>query len=254
MTTRRRETAPKSDRIASLSDVLKYARGYEKRETDPRAKKKNFAEGFSRAMATLIAAKLRRHFAGITPDEHGRKQESRARTSKGFKKLDVNYSTPELGLALGVSLKSIHSKTVGSGYRRNYSRNDNELRAEAMDYHQRQPFAVLIGLLFLPIDACDDRTKGKSGDPPHSSFASAVRYFRDRGTRSASDDPLDLLEAFFIGLYDENDDSVVFFDVAESPPKLRRPDSSETLTLEQVVDRIRICYDRRNVRPFEWKD
>src|SRR5262245_27500507 len=81
----------------------------------------------------------------------GRAQNRGARTAKGFKKLDVNYSTPELGLALGVSIKTINYRDPETKrYTKNYSRVDNELRAEAMDYHQRQPFAVLVGLLFLP--------------------------------------------------------------------------------------------------------
>ena len=66
-----------------------------------RAEKKNFAERFSRKLATLIAAALRPDFTGVTPKADGTAQESRARTSKGFKKLDVNYSTPELGSRLG---------------------------------------------------------------------------------------------------------------------------------------------------------
>jgi hypothetical protein len=77
-----------------------------------------------------------------------------------MKKLDVNYSTPQLGLALGVSLESINCRDASTErYTKNYSRNDNELRAEATDYHQRQPYAVLAGVLFLPFDSCDDGNK-----------------------------------------------------------------------------------------------
>ena len=56
----------------------------------------------------VVAAGLRPEFPGVLPAADGTRIESRARTGKGFKKLDVNYSTPELGLALGVSIKTIN--------------------------------------------------------------------------------------------------------------------------------------------------
>src|SRR5262245_44039395 len=70
--------------------------------------KKNYAQALSSALARKVADALRPDFDGILPDAAGRGGESRARTAKGFKKLDVNYSTLELGLALGVSLKSVN--------------------------------------------------------------------------------------------------------------------------------------------------
>src|SRR5689334_15108379 len=72
--------------------------------TDTREKKKNYAESLSRSLATRLANALRPTFPGILPDKSGRSQESKARTSKGYKKLDINYSTTELGLGLGVSV------------------------------------------------------------------------------------------------------------------------------------------------------
>jgi hypothetical protein len=64
-----------------------------------REAKKNYAEQLSRNIATCIANALREKFPGIMPSETGEQQESPARTAKGLKKLDVNYSTPQLGLA-----------------------------------------------------------------------------------------------------------------------------------------------------------
>ena len=77
-------------------------------EGAPATEKKNYAERFSRALAICMASALRPSFPGITPSETGEKQEAAARTAKGFKKLDVNYSTSELGLALGVSIKTLN--------------------------------------------------------------------------------------------------------------------------------------------------
>jgi hypothetical protein len=117
--------------------------------------KKNYAEAFSRALAQRFADALRGSFEGILPDVKGVGQESRARTGKGLKKLDVNYSTVELGLGLGVSIKTINFRDLKTGrYTKNYTRVDNELRAEAADYHERQPYSVLCAVFFLPSDAC----------------------------------------------------------------------------------------------------
>ena len=116
--------------------------------TGDREQKKNYAERLSRAFATVVANALRTDFPGITPDAEGRRQEAPARTSKGMKKLDVNYSTSELGLGLGVSIKTINfSDKGGSRYTKNFTRADNELRAEAKDYHERQPYSVLVGVV-----------------------------------------------------------------------------------------------------------
>lgn len=174
----------------------------EPRPTDgSQAEKKNYAERLSRQIATLVAAGLREKFPGITPDESGARQEAPARSAKGVKKLDVNYSTPELGLGLGVSIKTINFRDAGSKrYTKNYTRVDNELRAEAMDYHLRQPYAVLVALVFLPIDACDDGSARDLNRP--SSFGRAVQTFRIRACRAGPKDQEELLEKVFIGLYD----------------------------------------------------
>ena len=168
-----------------------------KKPLTEQARKRNFAQGLSQALAPRIANALRSRFAGILPDEHGRRQESRARSAKGFKKLDVNYSTSELGLGLGVSIKTINFRDPTTNrYTKNYTRADAELRAEASDYHDRQPYAVMIAVVFMPVDACDD------GSDAPSSFGGAVQTFRFRAGRLGSDEPSVLFERVFIGLYE----------------------------------------------------
>lgn len=216
-----------------------------------REQKKNYAERLSRLLAARVANGLRSSFPGILPDEHGRRQESRARTSKGFKKLDVNYSTPELGLGLGVSIKTVNFADAGSQrFTKNYTRIDGELRAEAEDYHERQPYAVLIAVIFIPCEACDD---GKKDNP--SSFASAVRVFRHRANRTSPKDNPTLMEGAFIGIYEstgENVGAVSFFDVASDPPKQGRP--KVTLTFDQLFQEITKTYDRRNKPAFRFEE
>lgn len=213
--------------------------------------KKNYAEGLSRALAQRFADALRHDFPGILPDTQGRGQESRARTGKGLKKLDVNYSTIELGLGLGVSIKTINFRDAKTRrYTKNYTRVDNELRAEAADYHERQPYAVLCAVIFLPSDACND---GSSAAP--SSFGQAVQIFRYRAGRERPADDSTLFERILIGLYDAEGDAfgrVAFFDVTNAPPRLGRP--PELLNFRQAIEAIAATYDQRNKTTFVWAE
>lgn len=216
---------------------------------ESRAAKKNYAERLSRFLAQRFSNELRTNFPGILPDESGRGQESRARTAKGFKKLDVNYSTPELGLGLGVSIKTINFADPKSDrYTKNFTRVDNELRAEAMDYHVRQPYAVLVAIVFLPEDSCRD---GSVTFP--SSFGAAVSQFRGRAGRRNPTDQAELLESIFIGLY-QPDGTVHFFDVEKKPPRTGRPRPAKLITLAELIGQIRDVYDGRNNCRVEWDD
>ena len=95
-----------------------------------REQKHGYAVALSRALALRFANGLRQQFPGILPTPTGAGQESNARTAKGVKKLDVNYSTIELGLGLGVSIKTINFRDAGTKrYTKNYTRADGELRA-----------------------------------------------------------------------------------------------------------------------------
>lgn len=213
--------------------------------------KKNYAQRFSNALACKVADALRPQFRGILPDEAGRGSESRARTAKGFKKLDVNYSTLELGLALGVSIKSVNfPEGKADNYAKNVTRVDNELRAEAEDYHRRQPFAVLVALYFAPVAAARNATTRKP-----SSFGHMVRILRYRALRQRTDDPPSLFEKIYIGLYEPEGTSrgsVVFFDVERDPPRSGLP--GNTLSFSQVIEAIPIVFKERNKTEFVWAD
>jgi hypothetical protein len=215
--------------------------------------KKNYAERLSRALAVRIANELRGAFPGVLPDAQGKGQETRARSSKGYKRLDVNYSTVELGLGLGVSIKTINFRDASTRrYTKNYTRADAELRAEAADYHERQPYAVMIALIFLPIDSCDD---GDARSSAPSSFGQAVQIFRFRGGRAKPTDPALLFERVFIGLYQPDarkGGTVVFFDVRRPPPKRGRP--KEAMPMSGMIAEIVRAYDERNRPTFIWAD
>lgn len=95
---------PKS--IKDLKAALDYAKPRPKL-THSRGKGPCGAR-LSRALAQMVADGLGKDFPGILPSKAGTGHESRARTAKDFKQLDVNNSTVELGLGVGVSIKTIN--------------------------------------------------------------------------------------------------------------------------------------------------
>jgi len=170
------------------------------------------------------------------------------------KKTDVNYSTLS-GLELLVSIKTLNFRDVKQSpatfgrYTKNMVRNDHELRAEAMDFHERYPFAVLAVLFFIPRDACDD------GGDEKSSFAHAIMTFRSRAGRQRPDDPPQMFELFYVGLYDwdgPHRGRVEFFDVMDAPP--RRGVPRRLSNIDEVVRRIVGVYGLRNQLYIPWED
>lgn len=231
-----------------------------------------YGTAFSNALAVLFANKLRPLLPGVLPNPDGSGGESRAASVKGYKRLDVNYSTPELGLALGVSIKTINvedGKKKSAVYSHNYSRIDSELRAEAMDYHLRQPYSVLVGILFLPAPrAWEDWYEAPGGRLNPSSFGKAVTYYRDsRAPRHDPGDAPEKFERFFVGLHGEGIDGgkdAVYYDVmqAAKPPGRRQPtphSGHEVLDTDGVVAEIMRTFRARNPGPanegdYDWAE
>jgi len=154
-------------------------------------------------------------------------------------------------LGLGVSVKTINFPDGASGrFTKNFTRVDAELRAEASDYHDRQPYAVMVAIIFLPSEACDD---GSASSP--SSFGAAVRIFRFRSGRNEPEDSPVTFERIFIGHYDTADASfgeVRFVDVMDKPPRTGRPRKSKSW--DEMIATIVATYDTRNSPPFEWEE
>jgi hypothetical protein len=210
--------------------------------------KRTYATRFADKMAICIANGVRERFPGVLPDEFGKGVESPAQSVRGPKKLDVNYSTPQLGLGFGISLKSVHFKEKDKrGYIHNMKRNDEELRTEASGYHQRQPYAVMIAVVFLPDDACEDASARHS-----SSFGAWVRYLRPLAQRHAPHEDIARYERVFVGLYDRSGAKMEFFDVERAPPKTGRP--KDLLSYAEFLDEIEKTHLRRNAAEFEWAD
>lgn len=198
--------------------------------------------------ADNMAERLARDLAPQFPDIDASTKRT-AGSLRGKKQLDVNFSTPQLGLALGISLKSVHLRDVGSAgrYTHNMKRNEEELRIEAAGYHKRQPYAVMIGVLFLPFDSCED---GKKGNP--SSFGSFVRHLRPYSGRVEVDDDPDKFEKIYIALYEPEGTDLQFFDVQWNPPKNGRPRLLHTY--REFLDDVYLTFLKRNGTEFVWAE
>lgn len=245
-----------SEGRAALTEVLTACEP-RPNPTDNSTAKILYAVRFADKMAEVLARDLSPKMKGIRATT---KREAAAVTGK--KQIDVNFSTPDLGLALGISLKSVHIREATSSqrYTHNMKRNEEELRIEASGYHRRQPYAVLVGLLFLPFDSCDDARRGSTS----SSFGSWVRKLRPYSGRSGPSDDTDRFEKIFIGLYEPDSTDLRLFDVDMDPPKNGRPPIvgdlfrdgrvRRLLTYNEFLEASFHEYLRRNHAEFRWAD
>jgi hypothetical protein len=208
----------------------------------PRAfnEKLTFAIKFAKYIGVAIADALRADFPEIKSGENP------SRSVFGPKRVDVNYNTPEMGLGLALSFKSVHWGERAAGdvdFIHNLKRNDEELRVEATSHHLRQPYAVLAAVIFLPLEACTDLE-------PTSSFASWVEYLWSLKGRTEPEDPPDRFELVFIALYARNGTELGFYQVGGQVacPRSGRPKS--LLTLGEFLRLIKKTYDVRNGKDF----
>ena len=240
-----------------------------------RSEKKNYAQRLSNQLAQVLADALRQNYPDITPTASGAGQEATVDVTKGRKRLDVKAVDPTLGLILCVSIKTYsfqdYSPTSGKlgRWTKNIVRNDHELRGEAMVLHQRQPYSVLVAVMFEPYATCDDGDPSKSSDVGKSSFAHHVTTLSKRSGRGkrpvmggpdrlwvdlgAEDTRYDLFEKVYIGLYDP-DGAVRFFDVDEAPPRNGRPAESQTLSFDDFTAAVHGEVERRNRFAPTWSE
>lgn len=240
---------------ATIKSVLDRS-GARPKQDDPAKAKIDYASRFALYVAECIAHDLKPMFPGITANT-----KRSARSVRGNKQLDINFSTPETGLALGISLKSVHTRDVSAPnrYTHNMKRNEEELRIESSGYHKRQPYAVMIAVLFLPMDSCTD------GKTESSSFGSWVRKLRPYAGRLEPEDDIDKFEKIFIALYEVDGSDLRFFDVEAAPPRNSRPPIlSDAVDLSNPETRLLSysdflaaafhAYLGRNHAEFRWAD
>jgi len=200
----------------------------------------NFAIAFAKHMGIQVAKDLEPDFPGVISGEKP------SRAVRGMKRVDVKYATPEAGLGLALSFKSVHFGEEGDGdadFIHNMKRNDEELRVEATGHHLRQPYAVMVAVIFLPFEACDDHDE-------ISSFASWVEYLWPLKGRAEAEDPPDRYELVYIALYARDGSRLGFYEIGGNVacPRKGRPRSLNSFP--ELLARIREVYEERNGLDF----
>ena len=233
----------RTDLVARINRLMSVLEELGLDETDRklielgRGEKKNFAQRLSAAIAQKTAEALRKDFPGMQPSSDGAGHESLSKSATGLKKIDVNYSSARSGLELAISIKTINFKDENTGrYTKNTKRVDGELRAEAEDVHKRQPYAVLVAYLFLPIDAATD---GKQSSLKHN-----AETLVHRSGRTDTKNEHSQIELAFIGLY--SDDGTVSFFRPEAVPATGLPPNP--LSFRQTLSEVKKLHARRNPR------
>ena len=210
----------------------------------PFKKDLQFAIDFAKHMGIEVARVLDPYFPRITSGEKP------SRAVRGLKRVDVKYSTPEVGLGLALSFKSVHFGEDEEGKARfvhNKKRNDEELRVEATGHHLRQPYAVMVAVLFLPFESCADEIRKRS------SFAAWVEYLWPLKGRTEPEDPPDRYELVFIGLYARDGSELGFYEIGGTVPCPRKGRPRQLLTLGEFLSRIKDTYDQRNGLDFAFE-
>jgi hypothetical protein len=202
----------------------------------------SFAIYFAKYMGAEIAQALVALDGGFEGTQSG---ENPSRAVRGLKRVDLNFSTRQSGLGLAMSFKSVHfgeEANGDAGFTHNMKRNDEELRVEATGHHLRQPYAVMVAVVFLPLESCFDYDT--------SSFGSWVEYLWPLRGRDAPEDPPDRFELVFIGLYSRSGDSLGFYEIGGTVGCPRKGRPSELLGFAEFLGRVKGVYDQRNGRDF----
>jgi hypothetical protein len=225
----RRLTRPTPPNRGSLS---KWSREEKRLWTET---KRQYSEDLSREITKAVELSLRTHF----PETYsGEGVGTNAASAQGIKSIDVAFNIEGLFLGLGVSIKTVGLPEGDRGYGHNFKRVTEEWTTETVLYHRYMPVSIIVGMLFLPVDAASDRPKA-------SSLNHAVEKFRGFQGRVSIRDDAELLEKIYVGLYDR-DGAVVFVDVAHHLQPLEIPTGDKVSTFEQVKDDLVRLFRQRN--------
>jgi hypothetical protein len=207
--------------------------------------KRQYSDDLSRVFTREVGRSLRTHFPRTVS---GRGTGVNAASAAGIKSVDVAFNIEGLFLGLGISVKVVGLPEPGRGYSHNLKRISEEWTQETINYHRYMPYSIIVGMLFLPGDAVDDR-------PRKSSLSTAVDHFRGyRGRRDPQADP-DLMEEIYIAIYEASGGrdrakkgSVYFVSAEHTLPKRGAPDPAVRLTFEQVKAHLASLFRERNPR------
>jgi hypothetical protein len=220
----------------------------ERPETGDQNAKRRWSEKFANACAVAVATEFRRSgkLPGklVLPESLEKGTEPLTPLGAGTsKRIDVTVVDTVMGLEIGVSLKGLNFLDQGSGnYDKNLTGRLYEMSDEVRLVHDHLPHAFMVGVMFLPLAACSDKTPAAN-----SSFAHAVVKLRSRTGRldAALAAHGSRCDAAYVGLYavdssiqDIQRGVVRFLNVGQSPPQRGRPMVATTLSLAELIDQI----------------
>lgn len=170
-----------------------------------REQKKAYSETMSARLAVAVADELRhRGMKEARPSGPGdvgaSGAERRLAGGIGAKRVDVTWATPESGLLLAISIKTINFRDGRSkNFQKNLTNRRGDMLGESLTLHRRFPYAVVAGLMFLDKDARTDETKKR-----RSTFDNAfprLRLFTGRQDPAGRDEQF---ERLYLVLVDAN--------------------------------------------------
>jgi hypothetical protein len=204
--------------------------------------KRQYSDDLSREFSSALSDSMVTHFPQT---RSGEGLGVMAASAAGLKSVDVGFHVLGAGLAVGISVKCIGLAEPGHGFTHNYKRVSEEWTLETVNYHRYQPYSIILGVLFLPTEAMEDRGR-------KTSFVRALEHFRlMSGRESVHFDP-DVMERVLIGVYERDDvrrrGDVFFVDVANELSPRALPPIEMRLSFETVKDELVWAFRRRNPR------
>lgn len=231
--------------------------------------KKAYSEKLSAAVALVLAEELRRRgcrevlprkpepeaalLPGLLPKRAPEASGAERRMAGGIgaKKVDITWATPECGLILGISVKTINFRDRASGtFQKNLTNRRGDMLMEAVTLHRRFPYAVLGGFFFLDKGAATDhesKVKTDGTSRRRSTFLNAharLRLFTGRADPAGRDEQY---ERFYILLVEATADSV-----AVEAFEVGKPDTQ--VPLEAVLDDLLTLVAERNPDFYEYDE
>ncbi len=214
------------------------------------SEKKAYSEKFSERTALAFSDALRGYgleeVRPASPGELGVSgAERRMSGGIGAKKVDVTWATPESGLLLAISIKTVNFVDRRSGnFQKNLTNRRGDMLFEAVTLHRRFPYATLGGFFFF-----DQGADADNSDKRSSTFMNAHSRLRLFTGRAGPSDPDEQYEHFFIALHDANQFKPVvrFYRAGEPKKEVSLSDALWSL-LETVVERNTDFYELKGAK------
>ena len=206
--------------------------------------KRQYSDDLSRVFSEGVEGSMQSHFPNTYS---GGGTGIPAASVQGIKSVDVAFNIEGLFLGLGISVKTVGLPEPAYGYVHNLKRIGEEWTLETINYRRYMPYSIIVGMLFLPLDAARDRKQ-------KSSLARSLEHFRAFTGRPDHRESNELMERIYVGVYQPRPLPLygaarfieVVPDAAIAP--LGLPPKTSLLTFEAVKDDLVRLFRQRNPR------